>query len=147
MKLAIRRLYGQNDWDWFNSHLPVLRVEDTTGVVAMDVDTGEMVAACVMDNFTETSLQCHLLVLRQAALRQGFIQTCMDIMFNKMGRTVIYGLVPGNNTKAIRLNNHMGFTEKCRFEGAFKPDEDYIIMELRKENCAYLPQPTKTEAA
>jgi hypothetical protein len=137
-------MYPDKDWAWINEYLPILWVEDTIGLIAVDIESFKPLAACVMDNWTETSVQCHLLILDKRAIRGKFLDTCFDFVFNDMQRDIMYGLVPGDNSKALRLNEHMGFTEKCRFEGAFKPGVDYVIMELKKENCKYLPA---TEAA
>ena len=35
---------------------------------------------------------------------------------------------------------HLGFTEKLRLEDAWADGVDYVVMELKKENCRYLPQ-------
>jgi RimJ/RimL family protein N-acetyltransferase len=50
----------------------------------------------------------------------------------------MYGLVPANNEKALRLNKKMGFTEAIRLKEAYTAGVDYVLMELRKENCKYL---------
>ena len=137
MTVNFRRLDCAIDWAWINNSLPILHVEDTTGIVAID-ENNTPLAACVMDNWTANSVQCHLLVLDSKVLRHGFLETCFDYVFNINGRKVVYGLVPGNNEKALKLNEHMGFTEKCRFEGAFEDGVDYVILELKRENCKYL---------
>ena len=74
-------------------------------------------------------------------LKHGFLEECHDFIFNHSGREVVYGMVPASNEKALKLNAHMGFTEKVRLDGAFAPGVDYIVMELRKENAKYLPEP------
>ena len=137
MKPFFRRMQTDKDWEDVNRLLPILRVEDTTGIVAVNSE-GVLVAACVMDNWTENSVQCHLLLDDISVIRYGFLDLCFDFIFNRNGRKVMYGLVPGNNSKALKLNKHLGFTEKCRFEGAFEDNVDYVIMELKKENCKYI---------
>jgi hypothetical protein len=137
-------MYMAKDWQWINEQLPILYVEDSGGIVVYDHETETQLAACVMDNWTDNSVQCHLLVADKRALRHRFLDLCFEFIFVEMGRNIIYGLVPGDNDKALRLNAHMGFTEKCRFENAFKDGVDYVIMELKKEHCKYLP---KEEAA
>ena len=83
-------------------------------------------------------MQRHILILNPMVLRSDFIGVCCEFVFETKGRDVMYGMVPGNNEKAMKFNRHIGFTEKCRFEGAFQKGVDYVIMELRKENCKYL---------
>ena len=138
VKVILRRLDCSMDWEWINNALPILQVEDTCGIVAIDVETNTPLAACAMDNWTANSVQCHLLVLNKQVLKYEFLETCFDFIFNINGRKFVYGLVPGNNAKALKLNEHIGFTEKCRFEGAFEDGVDYVILELKRENCKYL---------
>jgi hypothetical protein len=137
MNTALRSMLRE-DWGWINKKLPILWVEDTCGLVCADEETGIPIAACVMDNWTDNSVQCHLLILRKAAIRGGFLHYCFDFIFNHKDKKYIYGLVPGDNTAALRLNKHLGFTEKCRMENAFKDGVDYVIMELKREACKHL---------
>lgn len=134
--ITFKPLRTQEEWDAFNEHLPILHVEDSGGILALR--DGELVGGCVTDNWTETSVQCHFYIKDWTVLRHDFLETCFEYMFNTCNRRIIYGLVPGDNAKAIKFNSHMGFTEKCRFEGAFKDGVDYVIMELKKENCKHL---------
>lgn len=118
-------------WYWFNEHLPILEVEDTCGLVAL-LD-GKPVAGCVFDNFTHTSVQVHLLILNPIALRGGFYEACGEFVFDHCGKHIVYGMVPGDNLRAIRFNRKMGWKEVFRIKGAFKEGVDYVIMELTKE--------------
>ena len=124
-------------WLWFNSYLPVLAVEDSCGMVAVD-SYGQKVAGCVFDNWTNTSVQAHLLILNPFVIRSGFFVCIAEYVFVERRKNMIYSLVPGNNENAIRVNKKLGYSEKCRFEGAFQDGVDYVIMELKKENCKYL---------
>ena len=139
MKLYMRALHGPTDWGWINQQVGILRVEDTCGIVGIDQDKNETVAACVMDNWTDNSVQCHFIVTNKMALRHGFLQECCDFVFNHMGRQYVYGMVPGDNEKALKLNKHIGFTEKMRLPNAFKDGVDYVVMELKREDCKYIP--------
>ena len=121
---------------WFKGHLPVAEVGDAEGVVAYD--RGKLLAGCVMDTWTDTSVQCHLLIRNPIALRHGFLEICFNYIFKARVKKLIYGFVPSDNVKALKFNKKLGFTEKCRLEGALKENVDCVIMELKKENCRYL---------
>ena len=144
MRLEFRRFVGSADWGFVQKMLPVFRVEDTTGLMAIDMDTNTTVGFCIMDNFTNNSVQAHFFIAKTMVLKHGFLEACFDIMFNACGKKLIYGQVPSDNEKALKLNAHMGFTEKCRLTDAYADGVDYVILELKKENCKYLP---KEEAA
>lgn len=140
MKVGIRFFDGQTDWAWVMDQIPILRVEDTGGMMAYNEETGDLLAACIWDNWTANSVQCHLAVKDLAALKHGFIEEIADFIFNHQHKKFIYGMIPGDNEKALKINKHIGFTEKMRLEDAWADGVDYVVMELRKENCKYLPQ-------
>lgn len=139
MKVVFRAFYGPSDWGWVNQQVAILRVEDTCGIMAVDDEADETVGACIMDNWTKNSVQCHFMVSSPMVLRHGFLEECFDFLFNECGMQYIYGLVPGDNEKALRLNAHMGFTERVRLKDAFADGVDYVLMELKRENCRYVP--------
>lgn len=91
-----------------------------------------------MDNWTQNSVQCHFLVTNPLVLKHSFLECCYHFMFIEHGVKFIYGLVPGNNEKALKFNAHMGFTVKTTLEGAYEEGVDYVLMELKRENCKFI---------
>ena len=146
MKLRIAAL-SPNDWEWVCEQVPILLVEDTSGLVGFDDETGERVCAAVFDNWTNTSVQTHMMLTNPMALRHGFMEFCTDFMFNDQGKKVAYGLVPSDKEKAIKFNNHLGFSEVMRFEDGYDDGIDYIVMEMKQADCKYLPEPNTLKAA
>jgi hypothetical protein len=145
VKIEYRIFNGADDWAWINDRLGILWVEDTTGIIAVDTLTGNRVAACMADNFTRNSVQAHILVTTPLVFKHGLLETFTDLIFNIMGKKYIYGMVPSNNEKAVNLNKHIGFVERTRLPEAFADGVDYIVMEMTKDTCNYLP--SKSEAA
>lgn len=140
MKLHFREMHGPSDWGWINQQVGVLQVEDTTGIIAVDTDTNTTVGGCVMDNWTANSVQAHFMISSPLVLRHGFLEECFDFMFNHKDVKYIYGMVPADNEKALKLNKHMGFTERLRLPEAFADGVDYVVMELEKKACKHLPE-------
>ena len=139
MDIVTRELIGERDWQWVNEQVGILQSEDTQGIVAIDTEGDyTKVAACVLDNLTSNSVQAHFMLTTPMVLRHKFLERCFDHVFNKLGKKVMYGLVPSNNVKALRLNAKMGFTEAFRLKEAYADGIDYVGMELTKENCKYL---------
>lgn len=138
LRIEYRELNIPQDWEWINLQVPVLRVEDTTGIIAGDLDTDRIVGACVMDNWTANSVQCHFMLTSPLVLKHGFLECCFHAMFKHANVTRVYGLVPSNNEKAIKLNTHMGFVEKTRLEDAYDEGVDFILYELKRENCRFI---------
>ena len=140
MDIEFREFVGEWDWGWINQICPVMRVEDTGGIMAIDVSTDTTVGAFITDNWTQNSVQCHFMIDNPMVLKHSFLECCFNYVFNVRGMSRIYGMVPANNEKAIKINTHMGFTVKARLEDAFEVGVDYLIMELKRENCMYLDQ-------
>ena len=140
MKVEFRTFNGPADWGWVNEQVGIVRCEDTTGIMAIDLDTNTTIGACIMDNWTQNSVQCHFMITNPLVLRHQFLECCYDFMFNSGNIARIYGLVPANNDKAVKLNTHMGFTIKARLEEAFEVGVDYLLMELKRENCKFIEQ-------
>lgn len=124
-------------FEWFNQQVPVLAVEDSCGIVAIN-EKNEYIGGCVLDNWTETSVQCSFLIESPMLLRDKFFHKCATFIFNEMGRELVYVLVPSDNEKSLNFVTRMGFIEQARLIGAFKEGVDYVILELRKENCRHL---------
>ncbi len=140
MNIEFRTFVGASDWGWVNSMVGIIRCEDTTGIMAIDLDKNETVGACIMDNWTQNSVQCHFMITNPLVLRHQFLECCFDFMFNNSNVARVYGLVPANIEKAVKFNTHMGFTIKACLEEAFEVGVDYLLMELKRENCKFIKQ-------
>ena len=133
MKLRYRALDRIADWVWVNQQIPILMVEDTSGIMAVDDTTGELVAGCIFDNWTPTSVQAHFMMATPLVLRHRFLAVCYDYVFNFKGLKAIFGLVPGDNAKALAFNLHMGWTVEARMEDAFDEGIDSVLMRCTRE--------------
>jgi hypothetical protein len=138
LKIQYRQFVGELDWGWCQQQVGIQRVEDTCGLMAIDTETNSTVGACIMDNWTENSVQCHFMITNPMVLKHQFLECCFNYMFNEKDVKYVYGLVPANNEKAVKLNTHMGFTIKTRLEEAFEDGCDYLLMQLKREDCKFL---------
>ena len=132
MKVVYRRLYKGLDWAWINDRLPILEVEDTKGIIAVDAERKQQVGAAIFDNWTANSVQVHFLITSPIVLRHRFLGVVYEHLFNFHGLKYLYGMVPGDNAKALKLNKHMGWTEKARLPEAFANGVAYVIMEYKR---------------
>jgi RimJ/RimL family protein N-acetyltransferase len=147
MNLVFNMFQGEPDWGIQSDIEGLSKYVRTRGIIAVDTDTNSVAAACTMENWTPTSVHAHLTVVNPAVLRHGFFECVYNYIFNVRGVSRVYGMVPSNNTKAIKLNTHMGFTVKATLEEAFAVGVDYLLMELTRANCSFIEQPTEEKAA
>ena len=144
MKVHFRAFDGPQDWEWVNQQVGILQVQDTCGIMAINTNTDERIGAAIMDNWTSNSVQCHFMTATPLVLRHGFIEECFDYIFNYCGCKYIYSFMPGDNEASLKLTDHMGFTEVLRLPEAYRDGVDYVVKQLKREDCKYLP---KVEAA
>ena len=124
-------------WDVLNLTLPLALQEDTRGVVCVDDDTGEVYGGVVCEDWTSTVCCVHIVITHRRALREGIHSAAASYVFTQAGRLKMLGYVPADNEKALKLNKHLGFTELVRIEDGYKLGVDYVLMELKRENCPY----------
>lgn len=125
------------EWEWFKTRTHVIKCEDSMGLCVYD-DNKRLQAMCVADSFTDESCNVHFAIDNPMVLRHGFFEEIAEQCFNRMGCKRIWGLVPSNNPKALKLDKHIGFTEVTRIPDAIRDGVDYIVMRLNKEDCRWL---------
>lgn len=147
MNIRYRALDCDNDWSWVLRHIGIIRCSDTSGIVAVDDATGGVVAACVLDNFTKNSVQAHLILPKPMVIRHGFFETAFECIFDVCDKKAVYASIPATNTKALKLNKHLGFEVVTRLVDAWADGEDLVLIEMRKERCRFLPENKLSEVA
>ena len=138
MKLAFRQFSGEHDWGWVQLHLPGLkRVEDTTGIMAVDTETNQTVAGVIMDTWTHNSVCVHQILTNPMVLRHGFFEEVADYVYNHAGRDVMVGMVPADNERALRLDKAIGFVERGRLPDVYAKGVDVVMLTMTKEQCRF----------
>jgi hypothetical protein len=129
----------REDWVYVSERAMPKLVEDTCGIIAVDLDTGQRVAAAIFDHILEGSAQVHIMIDKPTVLRHGFLEEAADFIFNFMGKEVVFGLTPAGNEKALKFNKRAEFKEVYRVPNGFAVGTDLVMMQLLKEECTYLP--------
>ena len=74
MNIEYRSFNGWKDWEWIQQICPIVRCGDTSGIMAIDTDTDDIMGAFMMDNWTQNSVQCHFMIKNPLLLRHGFLE-------------------------------------------------------------------------
>ena len=139
MTTRIRSFNAHTDWPYVQEHVHAIACADTCGVTACDSVDGRIYGVVIFDSMTPNSAQCHVCVTNPTkALRKGLIRAACHYVYTELGKNIVYGLVPSDNKKALRFDKHLGFDEVTRLTNAFAKGIDYVILEMRKENCIWL---------
>lgn len=137
MKVSFRKISCEADWDWFTCRNNIKLLPDMTSILAYNVDTGAILAGCVMDTWTESSCQIHFCIDNPLVIRHKYFEEISKFVYDTAGRVVMFGLVPSDNSKALAVDKKIGFREVTRLKDAFKLGVDYVLLEMRKEDCNY----------
>ena len=142
--ITMKALTRPEEWAWFVERTHVIRCEDTQGICAYR--SGKLVAMAVFDSFSVDACSVHMAVDNPMAIRHGFLEAIAYHAYVICGRTRLFGLVPDNNRRAIKLDKHIGFKEVARIPHAVSEDVGYIVMELHKRDCRFLSEEMRRAA-
>ena len=134
--MLIKPIEEPIEWLWVQDRTHLIRMEDSVGLIAYL--NGKRVAACVADSFGKDSCSVHITIENPLVLRRGFLEEVADGLFNQRGMKRVFGLVPSNNAKALKLNKHLGWQEIARIPNGHSEGVDYIIMEMTPKTCRWL---------
>ena len=69
-------------WAEVEANVGAIAMADTRGVVAIDSDTGRILAAGIADTFSHSSCQVHMWIRSPMVLRHGFLEEIFNYIFN-----------------------------------------------------------------
>ena len=142
--IKFRALTEPKDWDWVRKRAHPIACEDSGGLVAYD-DRG-IQAICVWDSFTVDACSVHFAIDSPFVIRAGFFNEVARHLFIQCNRGRIFGLVPSNNERAIKLDTHMGFREVARIPDAYAEGVDYIVMRMDRATSPWLTEDMREAA-
>lgn len=117
--------------------MPYAGTETTRGIVAYDPDTAETLAAFLIDGWTQTAAQVHQVILKTMVIRHGWFEEVANFMFTTAGRLKVFATVPETHAKALSLNEKLGFEQVARLEDGWAEGVDYLVLEMKRENCPF----------
>lgn len=93
-------------------------------------------AVVVYCGFFGKSCMIHVGSEGQHWMTKDFLKETFNYPFNKLKLKVIIGTVAGSNTKALKLDRHLGFKDVATIPDAHD-DGDLVILEMRPEYCKW----------
>jgi hypothetical protein len=135
MNIEIRQFNGPHDWGWVQSHVSLLRVQDTCGIMAIDSDTDTTVGAILFDNFLYNSAQTTIIATTPMLFRHPFLYEGLNFIFEGCGKDFLYCFIPETNIASLRLSERIGFKEKMRVKEGYGEKCDFVVKELDRNEC------------
>lgn len=146
MKLKIREFFPSDVYT-MRQHMPYALTESTRGIVGYDADTSETLAIFIGEDWTQTAVNVHIVVVKSMVLRHGWLEAMGDYMFTRAARKKLFAVVPDVHAKSLRFIDKLGFKQVARLEDAVAEGIDYLVMELKREDYPYWVQPAHQKVA
>jgi RimJ/RimL family protein N-acetyltransferase len=108
-------------------------------------DTGRIHGMAGFDGWTANSVVLTLALDNPAAFRQ-LVFAIFHYAFIQAGRGVALATVRGSNARSLKLCRHVGMREAYRVRDGVAVGEDLVIMEMRREECRWIPHADRKAA-
>ena len=125
--------------------MPFSASENQNGIVAYNADTFETLAVLVAQEWTFNACFVHWVVLDKFVFKHGFIEEIANWLFTIANRKKLYALVQSDNKNSLSVCEKMGFREKVVLEEAVDDGIDFVLLEVKREDCPYWTQPEMAE--
>ena len=136
MNYWFKPLSDESEWKWISDRANCSYCDDSKGIIAyLDSD---IVGAVALDSWSYNSVCIHIAVEDIKIFRHKFAEEVFSYIFQTCDKGVVIGITPADNEAALRFNAHIGLTELYRIQDGFKVGVDYVVQQLRKENCRYI---------
>lgn len=133
------------EWAWARMKTLAIACQDTQGIVAYDDD--KIIAVALFDSFSVDGCCVHWAIDNPFVIRRGFLHEIARHLFIQCGRDRLFGMVPADNERALKLDKHIGMVEVSRIPNGYATGIDYIVLCMEKTNCKWLRSPVEEKAA
>jgi len=134
--VIIKQMSTKEEWLWVSSRADRNGCTDTKGIIAWKDD--KIVGGVVLDSWSFNAVNIHIALEDSHVMRHGFPEEVFNYIFNTCEKGVVIGVTPADNERALKFNKRVGLEELYRVKDGYKVGVDYVVQELRKENCKYL---------
>ena len=95
---------------------------------------GKIVSGVVFNNFNECNATAHIAVSKPTKLFLELLDHAVMYAFESCGLRRLTGLVEADNSKALKLDKHIGFIEEGVMKQAGSDGQDMIVLVLWPQN-------------
>ena len=97
----------------------------------------KLIAVVGFANFTGTSCHMHMAGDHPRWMNREFLRAAFAYPFEALGLTMVFGVVPSGNIRALGIDRKLGFREILYIPGAH-PDGGIHILQMKREECRWL---------
>ena len=101
---------------------------------------GKPVAGVIYEGYNTYTISAHIWIKEGKRPDKEWYAAIFDYPFNQLGVNKILGQVASKNTKAVKMDEHFGFTLEATIKD-FSPDGDLLMYTMTKDKCRILNSP------
>lgn len=121
--------------------------EDDFQAIGYEQD-GRLIAVCIAERWTGPDIALHIAAEPGSRwCTREFLGACFRYAFHQLGCRRVTGYVPASNTKARRLDEHLGFVYEGRLRGASLDGDDLLILGMLVNECRWLDTTSQRQTA
>lgn len=103
----------------------------------------ELLGGVIFPNFTGSSIEMHVAGFTPTWLSRDFLWCVFHYPFVQLGCRRVFGLVPGDNLRALTFDLKLGFVTEAVIPDVY-PDADLHILSMTREQCRWLKVKPRT---
>lgn len=107
---------------------------------------GRVLAMVGFDGWTPAAVWMHVAVDAPHVART-LLRFAFDYAFRQCGKHHVMGLVRASKVGLLEMSRRAGFAEVARLRGGWAADEDMVILQMRRDECRWIPAATRRAAA
>lgn len=101
-----------------------------------NMSNGKLIGVIGLDDWDSASVQMHAAGYGNWITRD-FLWVVSDYIFNVAKVNVVYGLIPSNNARSLKIAQHFGFVSVYNIKDGHA-EGDLILHLLYRDGCKYL---------
>ncbi len=125
-----------HDYEWLVAKTGCTITTDFNAIKAVD-DAGNIHGMVGYCDWTSNSVRAHMAVASPVVWR-AMLRPSLEYPFQQVGVGIILGVIRGGNAKSLRFSKGVGLEEVFRLKDGFRKGEDWVFLQLRKEDCRHL---------
>lgn len=134
-------IYGEEDrlLPWAQERIGVV-FRDDAKTIGLERDE-QIAAVVVFDNFSETDVYMHIASDgTRAWMSKTLLLAAFAYPFMQLGLLRVTGLVPAQNTDALKFDEHLGFVREGYHPKAGPGGCDLVSLGLLRDHCRFIPK-------
>jgi RimJ/RimL family protein N-acetyltransferase len=104
----------------------------------------KLVGVVGYNNFTGASCHMHMAGDGGRWMNRAFLREAFRYPFQTLDLTMVFGIVPSGNIRALGIDRKLGFRELIYIPGAH-PDGGIHILQMTRDECRWLRKPDGKE--